>query len=86
MAELMVMQTASEFGLLQMGSNMFVWHLLESSLEQIYLLYVGRQFVSFRVPFNEPRKWIQVWCQGFPIPHPRSKPAHPLLKPSSGSS
>lgn len=38
MAELMVMQTASEFSLLQVGSNMFVWHLLESSLEQIYLL------------------------------------------------
>lgn len=40
MAELVVMQTASELSLLQMGRYMFVRHFLESSLEQVYLLRV----------------------------------------------
>lgn len=33
MAELVVVQAACELGLLQVGSNVLVWHLLQTRLE-----------------------------------------------------
>lgn len=39
MAELVVVQAASELSLLEMGGNVLVGHLLKSSLEQIDFLY-----------------------------------------------
>lgn len=42
MRELVVMQTAGKFGLLEMGGNVLVWHLLRSSLEKVILLRTGQ--------------------------------------------
>jgi len=40
-AELVVVQSAGKLSLLQVGSNVLVWHLLQASLEKIYFLKYG---------------------------------------------
>lgn len=42
MRELMVVQTAGKFGLLEMGGNVLVRHLLRSSLKKVVLLQIGQ--------------------------------------------
>jgi hypothetical protein len=38
MRKLVVMQATSQLGLFQVRSNMFVWHLLKTSLEEVDFL------------------------------------------------
>jgi hypothetical protein len=38
MRQLVIVQPAGQFGLLQMGSNMLVWHLLRTSLKEVGFL------------------------------------------------
>jgi hypothetical protein len=51
---LMVVKATGQFGLLQVRSNVFVWHFLETGLEKIYLLqYSIRKVHEFsgRLPY-----------------------------------
>lgn len=67
MGKLVVVQAACELGFLQVGGNMFVWHFLQASLEQVnFLFYVGVSTCGPSVSRN------LLSCHH--IPHPRSKP------------
>ena len=44
----MVMETASQLGLFQVGCDVLVWHLLEASLEKVDLLGAGLVQIQVR--------------------------------------
>lgn len=63
MAELMEVQPASKLGLLQVGSNVLVGHLLHACLDEIRLL-------------GDVRHWLNLNTQQCNIPLPHSMPVH----------
>ncbi len=60
MGQLMIVEAAGQLSLLQMSGNVFVWHLLEASLEKINFLQLECQLAL-------------IYPKAYSVPHPRSK-------------
>jgi len=73
MRELVVMQATGQFGFLEVRGNVFVWHLLHASLQQIVLLRI------FSLSDNEPKGIVALY-----LPLPLTTTYYHLRKTFSG--